>query len=83
MPAADPRKQGIHSIRQIAPNQLEDLAEFFRTDKSLAGRVTSISGWLDVDAVPPLLERCMAAARAEADALTGDAAAGSPRSREP
>jgi inorganic pyrophosphatase len=65
VPAADPRKNALRSIRQIAPNQLEDVAEFFRTYKSLEGRATTIMGWLDADAVPALLERCVEAARRE------------------
>jgi inorganic pyrophosphatase len=62
VPDADPRQRGIRSIRQIAANQLEEVAEFFRTYKSLEGRVIEINGWLDADAVPALLERCIAAA---------------------
>jgi inorganic pyrophosphatase len=62
VPAADPRQAGLHSIRQIAANQLEEVAEFFRTYKNLEGRVVEIGGWLDADAVPELLERCIAAA---------------------
>ena len=62
VPAADPRQNGIRSIRQIAPNQLEEVAEFFRTYKSMEGRVVEILGWLDADAVPALLEQCCAAA---------------------
>jgi inorganic pyrophosphatase len=62
VPCADPRKQMVRSIRQIAPNQLEEVAEFFRTYKNREGRVTTITGWLDVDAVPDLLARCVAAA---------------------
>jgi inorganic pyrophosphatase len=68
VPCADTAKKGLQSIHQIAPNQLEEVAEFFRTYKSLEGRVTTITGWLDVDAVPALLERCMAAALAAAGA---------------
>jgi inorganic pyrophosphatase len=60
---ADPRHRGIRSIRQIAANQLEEVAEFFRTYKNLEGRVTEISGWEDIDRVPALLERCIEAAR--------------------
>jgi inorganic pyrophosphatase len=63
VPAADPRQRDISSIRQIAANQLEEVAEFFRTYKNLEGRVIEITGWLDADAVPALLERCIAAAR--------------------
>jgi inorganic pyrophosphatase len=62
VPAADLRKQGLRSIRQIAPGQLEDVAEFFRTYKSLEGRLTTILGWLDVEEVPALLQRCIDAA---------------------
>jgi inorganic pyrophosphatase len=62
VPAADPRQRTIRSIRQIAPNQLEEVAEFFRTYKNLEGRVVEINGWLDADAVPALLERCIGAA---------------------
>ena len=62
VPVADPRQQGIQSIHQIAPSQLEDVAEFFRTYKNMEGRVTEIGGWRDVDAVTPLLETCVKAA---------------------
>jgi inorganic pyrophosphatase len=65
VPDAGKRYENIRSIRQIASNQLEDVAEFFRTYKSLEGRVTEITGWLDVEAVPALLERCVAAAAAQ------------------
>jgi inorganic pyrophosphatase len=67
VPEAALRYRDIHSIRQIASNQLEDVAEFFRTYKSMEGRVTEIRGWLDAEAVPALLERCVAAAAAQAD----------------
>jgi inorganic pyrophosphatase len=67
VPEAGLRYRDIHSIRQIASTQLEDVAEFFRTYKSMEGRVTEISGWLDAEAVPALLERCVAAAVAQAD----------------
>jgi inorganic pyrophosphatase len=62
VPDADPHQRGIRSIRQIAPNQLEEVAEFFRTYKNLEGRVVEILGWLDAEAVPELLERCITAA---------------------
>ncbi len=63
VPVADPRQAGINSIRQIAPNQLEDVAEFFRTYKSLEGRVIVIDGWRDFDAVDALLQACIEAAK--------------------
>ena len=61
VPVADPRQKGITSIRQIAPNQLEDVAEFFRTHKSLEDRVVVIDGWRDFDAVDELLLNCIKA----------------------
>jgi len=63
VPVADPRQKGITSIRQIAPNQLEDVAEFFRTYKSLEGRVVVIDGWRDFDAVDELLLKCIKASK--------------------
>ena len=64
VPEAGFRHKEIRSIRQIAPNQLEEVAEFFRTDKNMEGRVTEITGWLDVEAVPALLQSCIEAAKA-------------------
>ena len=63
VPAADPRQSKIHSIRQIASSQLEDVAEFFRTYRSLQDGVVTIGGWRDADAVLPLLDSCIKAAR--------------------
>ncbi len=63
VPEADPRQRSIRSIRQIAPSQLEDVSEFFRTYKNFEGRVVTIDGWRDVDAVQPLLDTCISAAR--------------------
>ncbi len=63
VPVADPRQHSIRSIRQIAPSQLEDVAEFFRTYKSLEGRVIVIDGWRDNEAVEGLLQSCIAAAK--------------------
>jgi inorganic pyrophosphatase len=64
VPDADLLNRRVRSIRQIAKNQLEEVAEFFRTYKSIEGRVVEILGWQDVEAVPALLERCIAATRA-------------------
>ncbi|WP_320664137.1 inorganic diphosphatase [Prochlorococcus sp. MIT 1223] len=61
VPVDDPRQKEITSIRQIASSQLEDVAEFFRTHKSLEGRVIEIDGWRDFDEVDELLERCVLA----------------------
>ena len=55
---ANPRQANIVSINQIAPNQLEDVAEFFRTSKGLDGRTVQIDGWRDYDVVDDLLKNC-------------------------
>lgn len=64
VPEADQSQRSLTTLRQIAPNQLEEVAEFFRTYKSMEGRSTDILGWLDATAVPELIERCVAAAQA-------------------
>lgn len=64
VPQADQRQSGIKDLRQIAATQLEEVAEFFRTYNSVVGRLTTISGWLGVEAVPALLQRCISAASA-------------------
>ena len=56
IPNADPRQDAIRSIRQIAPTQLEEIAEFFRTIRNLEGGSVLRQGWRDADAVPPLLQ---------------------------
>ena len=66
VPEAGLRQGAIRSIRQIAPNQLEEVAEFFRTYKNMEGRPTRILGWLDAGAVPDLVESCIRCA-AEAE----------------
>ena len=58
VPKANPRQKGIISINQIAPNQLEDVAEFFRTSKGLEGRTVKIDGWRDYDVVDELIKKC-------------------------
>lgn len=58
VPIANPRQNNIVSINQIAPNQLEDVAEFFRTSKGLDGRTVQIDGWRDYDAVSALIQKC-------------------------
>ena len=52
------RQAKIISISQIAPNQLEDVAEFFRTSKGLDGRTVQIDGWRDYDVVDNILKKC-------------------------
>ena len=57
VPVANPRQENIISINQIAPNQLEDVAEFFRTSKGLDGRTVKSDGWRDYEVVEEILKR--------------------------
>ncbi|MCC0176182.1 inorganic diphosphatase [Waterburya agarophytonicola K14] len=61
VPAEDPRYNEVHSLKDIAPHRLEEIAEFFRTYKNLEKKETEILGWKDVDAVKPLVEECIKA----------------------
>ena len=58
VPISNPRQENIISINQIAHNQLEDVAEFFRTSKGLDGRTVQIDGWRDFEVVEELLRKC-------------------------
>ena len=58
VPIANIRQNNIFSINQIATNQLEDVAEFFRTSKGLEGRTVQIDGRRDYDAVEQLIKKC-------------------------
>jgi len=58
VPLANTRQNNIISINQIAPNQLEDVAEFFRTSKGLEGRTVQIEGWRDYHVVEKLVKKC-------------------------
>ncbi len=65
VPEANGRESGLGSIREIGANQLEEVAEFFRTYKNLEGRALQIIGWEDAAAVPALVERCVQALLAD------------------
>ena len=61
VPAEDPRYNEVHSLEDVAPHRLEEIAEFFRTYKNLEKKETEILGWKNVDAVKPLVEECIKA----------------------
>ena len=61
VPVDDPRYEEVHSLKDVSPHRLEEIAEFFRTYKNLEKKVTEIKGWEDVDAVKPLIEECIKA----------------------
>ena len=61
VPVEDPRYKEVHSLKDVAPHRLEEIAEFFRTYKNLEKKETNILGWKDIDAVKPLVEECIKA----------------------
>ena len=61
VPIKDPRYAQVTSLKDIAPHRLEEIAEFFRTYKNLEKKETQITGWQDIDAVNPLVEKCIRA----------------------
>lgn len=63
VPDKDPRFAQVTSLENIASHRRDEIAEFFRSYKNLENKVTEILGWKNVDAVMPLLEQCIKAAK--------------------
>jgi inorganic pyrophosphatase len=62
VPDKDPRYAQIKSIKDLPQHRLDEIAEFFGTYKNLEKKPVEILGWKDVDAVFPLVEKCIQAA---------------------
>lgn len=63
VPADDPRYANVKSLDDIDAHRLEEIAEFFRTYKNLEKKETEILGWKKLDAVQPLIDECIKAAK--------------------
>jgi inorganic pyrophosphatase len=63
VPAKDPRYSQVKSLKDVAQHRLDEIAEFFKTYKNLEKKVTKILGWQDIDAVMPLVEKCLKAGK--------------------
>ncbi|MEA5464262.1 inorganic diphosphatase [Leptothoe sp. PORK10 BA2] len=63
VPDKDPRYVGIKTLDDVAPHRLDEISEFFKSYKNLENKVTEILGWKGLDAVQPLVEQCIAAAK--------------------
>ena len=59
----DPNYAHVTSLKDIPQHRLDEISEFFKTYKNLEKKVTEILGWKDVDAVMPLVQECVAAAK--------------------
>lgn len=57
----DPRYSDYTSLKDVPAHRLDEIAEFFRTYKNLEKKTTEILGWKDIDAVMPLVEKCVKA----------------------
>ena len=63
VPAKDPRYSEVKSLKDVSQHRLDEIAEFFKTYKNLEKKVTEILGWQDIDAVMPLVEKCIKASK--------------------
>jgi inorganic pyrophosphatase len=63
VPDKDPRYAGVKSLKDVPQHRLDEISEFFKTYKNLEKKVTEILGWKDVDAVEPLVQEGIAAAK--------------------
>lgn len=63
VPDKDPRYANVKSLKDVAQHRLDEISEFFKTYKNLEKKVTEILGWKDIDAVMPLVQECVAAAK--------------------
>jgi inorganic pyrophosphatase len=63
VPDKDPRYANFKSLKDVPQHRLDEISEFFKTYKNLEKKVTEILGWKDVDAVMPLVQECVAAAK--------------------
>jgi inorganic pyrophosphatase len=57
--ANDPRYAPIKSLDAVPSHVLDEIAEFFRTYKSLEGKKTEILGWQPFEKAMPLIEKCI------------------------
>lgn len=49
VPVADPRFDGIRTLRDIGGHWLREIENFFNTYKLLENKATEVEGWRDVD----------------------------------
>jgi len=63
VPDKDPRYAHVKSLKDIPQHRLDEISEFFKTYKNLEKKSVEVLGWKDVDAVLPLVEKCIKAAQ--------------------
>jgi inorganic pyrophosphatase len=57
----DPRWEQATGLEDLSPHRLREIENFFETYKSLEGRETSVSGWLEVADAWGIIDSAMAA----------------------
>ncbi|GAX91571.1 inorganic diphosphatase [Effusibacillus lacus] len=60
VPTEDPRFKEVHSLDDVAPHVLKEIAHFFQVYKDLENKKVTIDGWQGADVAARLLEECKA-----------------------
>lgn len=62
VPTEDPRFKHVHSLEDIAPHKLEEIAHFFSVYKDLERKKVQIDGWEGIETASRLLNEAKARA---------------------
>jgi inorganic pyrophosphatase len=60
VPTQDPRFANVHSLDDVAPHVLKEIAHFFQVYKDLENKKVTIDGWEGVETAQRLLEEATA-----------------------
>ncbi|MFC4769273.1 inorganic diphosphatase [Effusibacillus consociatus] len=60
VPTEDPRFKEVHTLEDVAPHVLKEIAHFFQVYKDLENKKVTIDGWQGTDVAARLLEECKA-----------------------
>ncbi|MGZ4031935.1 MAG: inorganic diphosphatase [Tumebacillaceae bacterium] len=60
VPTADPRFKEVHSLDDVAPHVLKEIAHFFQVYKDLENKTVTIEGWEGVETAARLIEESKA-----------------------
>ncbi len=60
VPVDDPRFDNVHSLDDVAPHVLKEIAHFFERYKDLENKATKIEGWEGPEKAASLIDECIA-----------------------
>lgn len=60
VPTSDPRFKEVHSLDDVAPHVLKEIAHFFQVYKDLENKTVTIDGWEGVETAARLIEESKA-----------------------